>query len=166
MEKILIIISLIIFSATALLSADTKRPSEIANLEALEGITHYGMPITEIMKKFACDDSVLEIVYSKNFSDDNMDDYVKNFYNELLRQTEKWLNENKLLHKKTRIIISNCKFCKIGYCKKKNIKELCLILYTNEKRITQLAFKHTDILDKTKHMEMARSAVINLLDKR
>ncbi len=165
MKIILIISSFLILTGAALFSADKKTPAKIANLESLEGITHYGMPITEVTKKYANDDSVLEIVYSKNLSDDNMDDYIKKFYNELLRQTEKWLIENKLPYKKMRIVISNCKFCKIGYCKKKNIKELSLVSYNNGKRIKQLAFKYTDTLNITKHTDMAQSAVITLLDK-
>ncbi|MBP7734787.1 MAG: hypothetical protein KA369_02315 [Spirochaetes bacterium] len=166
MKKILILSSFVIFSSAAIFSADVKSPAEIKNLEALEGITHYGMPISEIIKKYENNGSLVEIVYSKNLSDDNMDEYIKNFYDVLLRQTEKWLYENKLPYKNMRIVISNCKFCKIGYCKKKNIKELRLVSYNNEKMIKELAIKHSDILDKTKHAEMAQSAVITLLEKR
>ena len=147
-------------------SADTKTSPAKINMDALEGITHYGMPIEEITKKYGKDGSLLTIVYSKTLSDDNMDDYVKRFYEEILHQIEKWLYENKLPAKDMRIVISNCKFCKIGYCKRKNIKEFEMVLYSNEKKIKSLSFKYAEIFDKEKYIDMARSAVIIFLDAR
>jgi hypothetical protein len=164
MKTIIFTLVIITFSLSAIWSADTKNSPAIKNMESLEGITHYGMPIQEISKSYKKDESVLNIVYSKMLSDDNMDDYVKRFYDEMLHQIEIWLYENKLPAKDMRIVISNCKFCKIGYCKRKNVKELDLVLYSNEKKIKHIAFKHIDIIDKEKYADMARSAVIILLD--
>ena len=167
MKRIVITIALISAFITVALSAEHKKSSSEAKpLESMEGITHYGMPIQEVSKTFRKDDALLKIIYSKTLSDDNMDDYVKRFYDELLRQIEKWLYENKLPSKDMRIIISNCKFCRVGYCKKKNIKELSLSLYIDDKQVKQVAFKHNDIIDKTKYIDMARSAAILFLDRR
>lgn len=139
---------------------------QIRNPESLEGITHYGMSIQEIIKKYKKDNSDLQVIYSKNLSDDNMDNYVKRFYDELLLQIEKWMYDNKLPASNLKIVISNCKFCKVGYCKKKNVKELTLVLFINEKESKKLEFKHVDIIDKNKFADMARSSVIQFLDKR
>ncbi|HOT43293.1 MAG TPA: hypothetical protein PLM53_00855 [Spirochaetota bacterium] len=152
-------------SASVVWSADTKKPPVIKDMESLEGITHYGMPIEEISKSYRKDESVLNIIYSKTLSDDNMDSYVRRFYDEFLRQIEKWLYENKLPLKDMRIVISNCKFCKIGYCKKKNIREMDLVLYSDGTSVRHLALKHDDIIDKNKYIDIARSAVIIFLDK-
>ena len=138
--------------------------SKIKHPERLEGITHYGMPIKEITRKFHQDDAVLEIVYSKNLSDDNMDDYVKRFYDEFLHQIEAWLYDHKLPAKNMKIVISNCKFCKVGYCKKKNIKEVTFISYCNGKAGKTISFKHIDILNNEKYADMAKSAVIDLME--
>lgn len=166
MKNILIAIISLMISSSVAWSFGAKNSPAAKDMESLEGITHYGMPIEEISKSYRKDESVLNIVYSKKLSDDNMDNYVKRFYDELLRQIEKWLYENKLPSKDMRIVISNCKFCKIGYCKKKNIRELDLVLYSNDKRIRHLALMHDEIIDKTKYLDIARSAVIIFLDRR
>ncbi len=164
MKTIILSLAIITLSLSATWSADTKNSPASINMETMEGITHYGMPIQEISKSYKKDESALNVVYSKKLSDDNMDDYVKRFYDEILHQIEKWLYENKLPARNMRIVISNCKFCKIGYCKSKNIKELNLVLYSNEKIIKHIAFKHSDIINKDKYIDMARSAVIIFLD--
>ncbi len=165
MNSILFTIAMMILSLSVILSAGTKSSPEIKKMDMLEGITHYGMPIQEISKSYNKDDSILKVVYSKKLSDDNMDKYVKLFYDEFLHQIEKYMYENKLASKDMQIIISNCKFCKIGYCKTKNIKELDLVLYSNGKSIKHISFKHLDIIDKNKYIDIARSTVIILLNR-
>jgi hypothetical protein len=165
MKTILISIALATFTLSASVSADKKNSPEKIPMESLEGITHYGMPIQETTKTYHQKESVLKVVYSKMLSDDNMDDYVKRLYDELLRQIEKWLYANELPSKDMRIVISNCKFCKIGYCKRKNVKEVSLVLYINDTSSKHIAFKHNDIIDKNTYIDMARSAVILFLDR-
>jgi hypothetical protein len=161
----MIIIAMITASVTMAFSAKSDNGFEIKDTEKLEGITHYGMPIGEVKKTYKKDNAVLQIVYSKMLSDDNMDDYVKRFYDELLSQVEKWLYEKKLPSPNMKIVISNCKFCKVGYCKKKNLKEISLVSYSNEIKKKRIALKHIDIMDKNKYVDIARSVVINFLDK-
>lgn len=146
-------------------SAGQGSAYDMKDVEKLEGITHYGMPIDEITKTYHKDDAVLVIVYSKMLSDDNTDDYVKRFYDEMLRRIELWLNSNSLPGKNMKIVISNCKFRKIGYCKKKNIKEVSLISYANEKQFKQVSILHSDIIDSSKFADIAGSVVIDLLEK-
>ena len=165
MKQICFIISLCMVSATGAFSADVDPYAGIKNSESLEGITHYGLQIEEIKKSYKKEDAVLEIVYSKTLSDDNMDAYVQQFYDELLHQIEKWLYENKLPAAKMKIVISNCKFCKIGYCKKKKVKEISLVSYKNEKKFKQVSFNHTEIIDRHKYVELAQSAVVDLLER-
>ena len=166
MKKILIIIIAFVAAAFAwAFSATSDNSFEIKDAEKLEGITHYGMPIQEVTKSYKKDKAVLEIVYSKMLSDDNMDDYVKRFYDELLTQIEKFLYEKKLPGTNIKIIISNCKFCKVGYCKKKNLKEIKLVSYYNEKKKTQIALNHSDIMDKNKYIDIARSAVVKFFEQ-
>lgn len=165
MKKIILIFAIITTSAAGAFSAKSDNAFEIKNTEKLEGITHYGMPIEEVKKTYKINNAVLEIVYSKMLSDDNMDDYVKRFYDELLNQVEKWLYEKKLPAPNMKIVISNCKFCKVGYCKKKNLKEVSLISFIDEKKKKQVVLNHIDIMDKNKYVDIARSAVIIFLDQ-
>jgi len=163
MKKIILIAIAVV--ATAAAGSFSAKSYEIKDAEKLEGITHYGMPIEEITKKYKKDSSVLEIVYSKMLSDDNMDDYVKRFYDELLSQIEKWLYEKKLPDQNMKIVISNCKFCRVGYCKRKNLKEIKLVSYRNEKKNAQIALNHSDIMDRTKYADIARSIVIKFFEQ-
>jgi hypothetical protein len=165
MKKIILIIAIITISAAGAFSAKSDNAFEIKDAEKLEGITHYGMPIEEVKKSYKKDNAVLEIVYSKKLSDDNMDDYVKRFYDELLNQVEKWLYEKKLPAPNMKIVISNCKFCKVGYCKKKNLKEVSLTSFINEKKKKQVVLNHIDIMDKNKYVDIARSAVVIFLEQ-
>ncbi len=138
--------------------------NETPELTSLEGITHYGMAIDEVSKKFVKDDAILEIVYSKNLSDDNMDDYVKQLYEELIRRIEFWISSRKELNKHIKIVISNCKFCKIGYCKKKGLKEIRIISYRNNKEFMRTSVIHRELLEKEKIPKIAERIVSKLLE--
>jgi hypothetical protein len=143
----------------------SRDASGAVNPESLEGITHYGMPIDEVKKSYIKNDAKLEIIYSKSLSDDNMDEYVLRFYNELLNQIERWLYTNTLPVKNMRIVISNCKFCKVGYCKKKNVKEVRLVSYKYDIQDKQTSFTHADLLEGTRYVELAQSAITVLLSQ-
>lgn len=143
-----------------------KKASQKSNTSAeFEGITHYGMAIDEIKKIYHKDTAVLEIIYSKTLSDDNMDNYVKRFYDEFLIQIQKWLYANALPAQNMKIVISNCKFCKIGYCKNKNVKGISLVSYKFDSKHRQVDCSHIDIIDQTKYIDIAKSAVITLLEQ-
>lgn len=75
------------------------------------------------------------------------------------------VSEKKLPAPNMKIVISNCKFCKVGYCKKKNLKEIKLVSYIGEKKKAQMALNHIDIMDKNKYIGIARSIVTEFFDK-
>jgi len=133
-------------------------------LEKLEGITHYGMRIDEIVKRYSKDTAVLTIVYSASLSDDNMDNYVKRFYDEFLKQVEAWLYRHNLPAAQVSIVISNCKFCKIGFCLKQGVKQIRIESRFNGSRHREVTLTHAEILDDAKFADIARSAVITLLE--
>lgn len=135
------------------------------DLASLDGITHYGMAIEEVTRKLEKKGSVLEVVYSKNLSDDNMDDFVKLLFDEMLRLIEAWFYEQKNPENGIRIVISNCKFCKIGYCKRKGIREIRIASYKNGNEFRHATVIHRNLLEKEKTPEIARrlvSAVLGL----
>jgi hypothetical protein len=163
--KIIILSSilLILSSSNSFSAADTSS-AQTDSFASQQGITHYGMPIEEIKKSYKQRDATLEVLYSKMLSDDSMDKYVKRFYDEFLRQIETWLYANTLPVQNMKIVISNCKFCYIGYCKKKKIKEVSMVSYKDDKRDKEIAFKHADIIDKSTYENSARSALVLFLD--
>ncbi|MBN1495156.1 MAG: hypothetical protein JXA07_00205 [Spirochaetes bacterium] len=163
--KIPFLFIIMIISLAPAFTAESPQKRTSTPLEQLEGITHYGMPIEEIRKKFHKDKDELEIIYSNTHSDDNMDDYVREFYDDLLREIEAWLYKNSLPAREVKIIISNCKFCRIGYCLKKNRKELSLISYFNNKKVKEISYTHTDLIETGPNTNLARSAVHLLLEK-
>jgi hypothetical protein len=147
------------------LTAGTDPFSSIPNPESLKGITHYGMPIGEKIKSFRKGKGILEIIYAKELSDDNMDKYVQRFYEEFLRLVgHRLYNKKTLPAKKVRIVISNCKFCKIGYCKTRNKKEITLTSYYDNVEYKKMSFTHQAILQSNDMSRIAREAVLLLID--
>lgn len=127
-------------------------------------MTHYGMPIEEKVTTYRKDDATLKIVYVKDLSDDNMDIYVQRFYDEMLRLVEIRLYAHPLPAHEVTIIISNCKFCKVGYCKTMNKKEITLTSFRNSVYYKKLSFPHQSILDSTDASHLVRNAVSLLID--
>ena len=107
----------------------------VISKHSMDGKTPYGMEIEEIQKVVAKDDCIVELTYSKRFSDDIMNQYVESFYEELLQHTRDWLYARKTGNEKIRIIISNCAFVKTGYCKKTGKKR-------REDRFVEYVFGH------------------------
>lgn len=135
----------------------------VTDLASLDGITHYGMAIEEVTRKLEKKGSVLEVVYSKNLSDDNMDDFVKLLFDEMLRLIEAWFYEQKNPENGIRIVVSNCKFCKIGYCKRKGIREIRIVSYKNGNEFRHATVTHRKLLEKEKTPAIARGLVSAVL---
>lgn len=165
MKKNILIFALLVIALSNPLFHSNDASAEIDNLAEQNGITHYGMPIEEIKKSYKQKDATLEIIYSKMLSDDNMDNYVKRFYDEFLRLIQTWLYTNTLPASSMKIEISNCKFSRIGYCKKKNVKEVSLVLYRNDKKERGISFKHADLMDRSQYQLLAQRAISYFLEK-
>lgn len=137
-----------------MISSIISSPADPIKPKSFEGINHYGLPIEEIKKRIIKDGFTLDIIYSKTLSDDNMDKFVKMFFNEFILQTSHWLTNNAAPRQNMTIIFSNCKYCIVGYCKKKSIKEINIELLTNEKKIQEISFAHQDIVDKANSLKV------------
>ena len=163
MKQLLLLIFLVSLSPIAA-SEDSNPYDRLPNPEDLKGITHYGMPIEEKVQTYRKDDAILEIIYEKDLSDDNMDAYVQWFYNEFLRLILQRLYAGRLPAGDVRIVISNCKFCKVGYCKTKNKKEITLTSYRNSVYYKKMSFPHESILDSNTASSLVKNAVSLLID--
>lgn len=130
---------------------------------SMDGKTPYGMEIEEEKKSIRRKNFTVEIIYSKMLSDDSMDRYVKRFFNEFEVQAHKKIFSIKVPTGKMKLIISYCKYCKTGHCKRVNKKGLKIIAYLNEKKIKELSFPLDDIISKNNFQLSARKAVDHFL---
>ena len=131
----------------------------------MEGRTPYGMEIKEHRKVLRRRYFVVELLYSPDLSDDNMDKYCTAFFNELASQIERWMYNHRVLRKKVRVAVSNCRFCRTGFCRRKNVREVAVIRFDGEKKNKKMSFSHDQIRDKKKHTDMALKAVKALFGK-
>jgi hypothetical protein len=92
-----------------------------------------------------------------------MDGYVKLLHDEMLRLIEAWFYEQKNPESGIRIVISNCKFCKIGYCKRKGIREIRVVSYKKGTEFRQATVIHRKLLEKENIPEIARGLVSAVL---
>ncbi len=107
----------------------------------------------------------LDIIYSRTLSDDNMDKFVKMFYDEFIMRISYWLNNSEVPQQNMKIIISNCKYGIVGHCRKKNIKEISLVLYKDEKKHKEFSFKHKDIVNKTNLLAVIEKIISDFFGK-
>ncbi|HOO70741.1 MAG TPA: hypothetical protein PK926_03190 [Spirochaetota bacterium] len=131
---------------------------------SLKGRTLYGLEIKEenkILRRRGC---TVELVYSSEFSDDVMDANMKSLFAELAREIDRWLYAKTPPRESIRVIMSNCRFCVVGYCGKKNVMGL-EVIGRGAGWERSSSFSREDIINKKKHADMARKAVEEILGK-
>ena len=126
---------------------------------SMDGKTPYGTEVKEEKKLITSGDSSVEILYSKEFSDDNLNTHSKNFFDEIALQTAKWFKSHKAPDSKIRVVISNCRFCLTGYCKRKNKQEWAIVIYHGEKKQGSLSYSYDEVLNKKEHEALAAKVV-------
>lgn len=140
-------------------------PDGTEKVVSMDGKTPYGMNIKEERKVLRRRSFVVELVYSAQLSDDNMDKYLTPFFKELESQIVRWMYNHQVPKKTMRIAVSNCRFCKTGFCKRKNKREIAIIRFTGDKEEKMISFKHEDIIAKKKHPELVAKTIETLLGK-
>lgn len=117
---------------------------------SMDGITPYGEPVKEIRNAVYRDKFELEFIYSPELSDDILEGTVKQFYDnilEALRGKVLAMSADELAAAgQMKLTFSNCRFCKTGYCRRKNIAEISLVLYKNEKIYKEKRCAHQEIV--------------------
>lgn len=140
-------------------------PDGTEKIVSMEGKTPYGMEIKEERKVMRRRDFVVELVYSAKLSDDNMDKYLTPFFKELEEQIVRWMHNHQVSRKTVRVVISNCKFCKTGYCKRKNKREIEITRFYGDRQEGGISFSHQEVIVSKKHPELAAKAVEALFGK-
>jgi len=131
----------------------------------MDGFTPYGVKIPEVKKTVRRRNCTVELIYSKIYSDDTMNGFIKKYFDATVTQLERWMYNNRVPNCKMKMIISNCRFAKTGYCRRKNKVEISVILYKNDKKEKEFNFSHDDLLKKDVFKNTAVKTVDTLMGK-
>jgi len=115
----------------------------------MEGKTPYGEDIRGVEKKINNNGVSLILEYSAQLSDDQVDGAVRLFFDELISACETELSgKNPGNGTPVRIVISNCRFCRTGYCSRKKNGEIEAIIYRGTDIHKKLNVPYNGILKK------------------
>lgn len=147
-------------------SSKIKYPNGKIKNHSYDGLTPYG---TKVKKEFLIlknKENVVTIIYSSKMSDNNMSKPMKNFFYELRVQTNNWLNSENLDNCKIKIVISNCRFGKTGFCKRKKRKNISITAYQNKNKISKVFIKSKSILNNKNHISLSKKIIKLLLNNK
>ncbi|MCP4134423.1 MAG: hypothetical protein GY754_25850 [bacterium] len=132
---------------------------------SMDGRTPYGSLIKQERRIVSKGAFRAVVVYSSMMSDDDLRGHTKIFFNHIVKQIERWVYSKRVPGVKMRIIVSNCRFGVIGFCKRKNKKELAVISYKNDKKDRETSLQYEEILNKKNHVKLAVKVVRDLFQK-
>jgi len=132
----------------------------------MDGKTPYGEPIEDGKRTIRRGDFSIEVIYSSRLSDDILDGPVKQLFDEVVSRLRRWVNDNTLPAESMRLVISNCRFCKTGYCKRQNSRGIILTTYKGETKLKHVIIQHEDLVKKGAAADAAASAVKELMPVR
>ncbi|PKL39170.1 MAG: hypothetical protein CVV44_09910 [Spirochaetae bacterium HGW-Spirochaetae-1] len=129
----------------------------------MDGKTPYGEPIEDGKRTVRRGDFTIEVIYSSRLSDDILDGPVKQLFDELVTQLGRWVNDNPLPAESLRLVISNCRFCKTGYCRRQKSRGIILTTYRGETELKRFIIQYEDLVKKGAAVDAAASAVKELM---
>jgi hypothetical protein len=130
---------------------------------SMDGKTPYGDVIGEVRNTVGKKDFILEMVYSPALSDDILDGNMKLFYQELRASLQSWVNASNPAEDRMRLVISNCRFGRTGYCRRNRKSGITMSLYRGEKKLKELNFRYEEILNREKIRALALKAVDDII---
>lgn len=127
----------------------------------MDGKTPEGETIPDVVKKIKSRNTELEIIYSGAMSDMALsfykdDGYIRKFYNSLVKISDSRLSEKKFAAENIKIIISNCRIGKTGYCGRMNRSDVKLSIYRDGKAIDEIILQHSNILGRNNSTAAAK----------
>jgi len=136
-----------------------RYPDGTQKVLCMDGLTPYGLSIKDHSKVIRRRGFTVEVVYSSRLSDNVLERGVKKFYDELVAQITRRVYAGRVPNMRMRVVISNCRFCKTGYCRRKNRKEVTVTSFLGDKKDRELSIRHDDILvNSLCHDEASRAA--------
>lgn len=126
---------------------------------SMDGYTHYGLKIDDVKKSISYEDYTAEIVYSGKLSDEILDKNILLFYNEFVYQMQTALTSKKSAPDyKMKIEISNCRYCKTGYCARNNKKQFEIIYIKNDNIVKRISLSYAEVSHPQIYAETAKRA--------
>lgn len=120
-------------------------------LVSLDGKTPYGAEIPDVERVVGKGDTQLKIVYSGMLSDDILDGQAREFFNDLVSAAALKLEDvTPAKGEGGRVVVSLCRFCKTGYCRRKNMREIEIVVYRGGAERGRLSMAYSDLANKEK----------------
>jgi len=142
---------------------DGTRKYILANGEektvSLDSKTPYGEDVKEIEKRIKGDGLSLTIVYSAGLSDDQLDGIAKKLFDELVSAASSRMKAGRP-KRESRLVMSNCKFSITGYCRRKNKKEISVVLYSAGTQRAEFVLDYERIYRK-EHRDVFISSILS-----
>ena len=113
---------------------------------SMDGKTPFGMDVEErrnVLRKGAIS---IEITYAAKQSDYSPDKYMENYFRELNDSIRVALDAGRIPEGEYHVVISNCRFCKTGYCRRKNKVEIEVSGWKKDGKTGDFSFSHEAIL--------------------
>jgi len=119
----------------------------------MDGLTPYGMKIKGERRLINRETITVDIIYSAHKSDDHCDKNIRRFFDELAGHVQQLVADAPLprnsLHWK--IELSNCRFCKTGYCRREGREGVTLIFYRNFKEEKRTTYSRAALIDSSSY---------------
>jgi hypothetical protein len=137
---------------------------------AMDGKTVYGEPIRERRTMLRHRKFYVEVIYSPMFSDmrltgDGKTNYMERFYKELARQVDLWLQKSNWSKGSMKIVVSNCRFSKTGFCGRKNKNEVRIYTYKDGEKGPEVSIDHKDLYSEENTVEVTKETVRKVMEK-
>lgn len=133
----------------------------------LDGKTPYGEAISSVENTIQKGDAVLLLQYSAQFSDDHLDGYMKKFFDELADAASRKIGSGSVqANYDGKIVVSQCRFCATGYCRRKNKKEVVIEIFIGGSRVIAISYDTTAVLKDASRQEMINAIMQEAFSKR
>lgn len=129
---------------------------------SMDGKTPYGLDVEQRNKTVRRNGASVAIMYSPMLSDDNPDKNMDAFLAELAEGVRLAVDSGSVAEGEYRLVVSNCRFCKTGYCRRKNRREIEVTAWRGEARSGGFVFSHEQIAQEEKRKETARGTIESL----
>jgi hypothetical protein len=121
---------------------------------SMTGKTPYGEDIKTVTRRIEKNGSEVVVEYSAELSDDHLDGHIKSLFDELvIAVSEKYSGEKQGASPGMRIVVSNCRFCKTGYCSGKKESEVEIQLYRGKDLKKTIITVYSGIIKKERRAE-------------
>lgn len=136
-------------------SVTYHQPDGSTRTVLMDGKTPYGAAITEVRRVIRKKEFVVELVFASATSDEDMDKYVKVFFDELESGIRKKMNALPECGNRMTVTVSLCKYCKTGFCRRSNKRGITLQAVIDGTALPESSWAYADLLGKDRAIELA-----------